>query len=343
MKIAVFADVHLSRYSQDKIEDVTNLPERLSSIKKVLYEIADYCISNEIKHVAIGGDISHNKSIIYSIAQDLMLQYFNDYKSLNFFVIDGNHDLSSKGEEAVSALRPLENIPNVKWISHKETYRLSGEDILFVPYSYNLPKIIKKNKARILISHFGLNEGILNSGISIVSDIALNELIGRYELVILGHYHKPQEIIKPEIKFYYTGSIIQLDWGEKNEEKRFLVIDTDKLEVESIPITSYKKHIEIELTEENKDQIASIAKAANEAGHHFKVVMKEKIDISSLKIPEDVNIVDKTEKDITNRGITSSMTHDDKLKRYIEIKEISKEKIESYFVVAKEIIDLCEE
>jgi len=47
----------------------------------------------------------------------------------------------------------------------------------------------------ILISHFGLSEGMLNSGMSIISDIGLKDLRGKYELVLLGHYHKPQEII----------------------------------------------------------------------------------------------------------------------------------------------------
>ena len=48
--------------------------------------------------------------------------------------------------------------------------------------------------------------------------------------------------------------------------------------------------------------------------------MKEKVDLTSVK--DQFNIVDKTETDITDRGITSTMSQEDRINRYIEIKEI---------------------
>ena len=120
-------------------------------------------------------------------------------------------------------------------------------EIICVPYSRNVSNQVRLNRSKILISHFGLNEGILNSGMSIVSDLSVKDLIGKYELVLLGHYHKPQEIVQDNFSLYYVGSLIQLDWGEKDDEKRFLVVDSDTLSVSSIPISTYKRHIEIEL------------------------------------------------------------------------------------------------
>ena len=67
MKFAFIADIHLSRYSQDKIEDESNLPERLHSIRRALTEVAMYCKQNKIKHLIIGGDILHGKSICLSL------------------------------------------------------------------------------------------------------------------------------------------------------------------------------------------------------------------------------------------------------------------------------------
>lgn len=341
MKFAYTADIHLSRYGQDKLEDESNLPERLHSIKSVLYEIADYCIANNIRVIVIGGDLLHGKSVIYAIAQEIMLEYFKKYNDLIvFYVIDGNHDLSGKGETVVSALRPLEDIWNLHWIRFDQIKHLEKDDILFVPYSYNLPSIIKQNKARVLISHFGLSEGILNSGMSIVSDISVKDLRGRYELVLLGHYHKPQEIIEPGFSLYYVGSPIQLDWGEKNDEKRFLVVDSDTLDVQSIPIQNYKKHIEIELTPESFDQAISIAREAKESGDHVKIIMKEVVDLTSLK--GEFNVIDKTEQDITDRGITSSMSLEDKLRKYLEIREIAMEKQVAFITAAQRSIEKCE-
>jgi len=341
MKFAYIADIHLSRYSQDKVEDESNLPERLHSIRRALIEVAEYCIANGIGYIIIGGDTLHGKSVIYAIAQELMLEYFEDYnKKIQFIVIDGNHDLSGKGEKVVSALRPLRNVPNVDWVRFDTTLYWDSEDILFVPYSYKLPQVIKENKAKILISHFGLSEGMLNSGMSIISDVSIKDLAGRYECVLLGHYHRPQEIIRPDISIYYVGSLIQLDWGEKGDEKRFLVVDTDTMDIQSIPITQYKKHIEIELLSSNVDEALKLAKEAKESGHHVKILMKESVDLSSVK--GEFNVVDKTEVDITDRGITSSMSQDDKCRKYLDIKQIPEDKREAYLQLAKDIIDEVE-
>lgn len=340
MIFAYTADIHLSRYSQDKIEDETNLPERLHSIKKSLYEIAEYCIKNNISTIIIGGDTLHGKSVIYAIAQEIMLQYFKDWKDkLTFIVMDGNHDLSGKGADVVSALRPLETVENVDWIPFNQTRYMKNEDMLFVPYSVKLPEIIRDNRSNILISHFGLSEGILNSGLSIISDISLRDLIGRYKLVLLGHYHKPQEILREDICVFYVGSPIQLDWGEKGDDKRFLVVDTDTLDVQSIPLTSYKKHIELEIKSDNINDVLKQAQQARDAGNHIKLIKREQVDVSDFG---DFRIVDKTEADITDRGITSSMSQEDKFKKYMEIKGVPQEELDTYMKEASEIVQNCE-
>ena len=337
MKFAFSADIHLSRYSQDKVEDSSSLPERLHSIKSALYEIADYCIENGIKTVILGGDLLHGKSIIYAVAQEIMIEYFKKYgRDLIFYVLDGNHDLSGKGEDVVSALSSIQYIPGVNWIPFNSMHRIEDGDVLLVPYSYNVPNIVKENKARILVSHFGLTEGILNSGMSIISDVKVADLTGNYNLVLLGHYHKPQEITRDNFSLYYVGSPIQLDWGEKGEEKRFLVVDTDDLSVESVPIKSYKQHVEIFITEENKEEAIQQAKDAKEAGHHINIIKKEKVDLD--EIAQDFHIVDKTEVDITDRGITSSMSNEDKLRRYLEIQDIDKEDLKEYEAEGFDII-----
>jgi len=341
MKFAFIADIHLSRYGQDKIEIVSNLPERLHSIKQTLYEVAKYCIDNGIDTIVIGGDTLHGKSVIYAIAQEIMIQYFSDFQDkLYFHVIDGNHDLSGKSDVVVSALRPLETIPNVNWVPYNTTYRMEHDDVLMVPYSTKLPEIIRDNRADILISHFGLSEGILNSGLSIVSDISMKDLEGRYKLVLLGHYHKSQEIIRPTISLYYVGSTIELDWGEKNDIKRFLIVDTNTLDVQSIPFTSYKKHIEIVIDPDNVDVAITNAKQARADGNHVKVIMDKKADISGFS--GEFNIVDKTQSDITDRGVTSSMSQEDKLLKYLEIREIPEDIQKLYAKEAFDIIQNCE-
>ncbi len=337
MRFAFTADIHLSRYAQDKREDTSNLPERLHSIKEVLYSMAEYCISNDIGIAVIGGDLLHGKSIIYALAQDIMLDYFSDFKDkLFFYVIDGNHDLSGKGSNVVSALKSLNSRPNVQWIgTNYSTFQF--ENILFVPYSNEVVSIVKSSSADILISHFGLNEGMLNSGISIVADLGMKDLVGKYKLVLLGHYHRPQEIIGGDISLYYVGSPIQLDWGEKGDEKRFLVVDSDTLDVQSIPTSGYRKHVELEITTETKNEIIEAATQAQKDGHHVKIIRKD--NVNGLG---DFRVIDKVERDITDRGITSSMTQEEILKRYIEIKEVPTKSRLEYLKEGLSLIQECE-
>ncbi len=332
MKFVYSADWHLSGYSQDKI--VNGLPERLYEKKVVQENIGNYCLENGIKTIIVGGDLLHNKNIIHSIAQSVMLDFFRSYRMLDFIVLDGNHDLSGKGTDVVSALKSLDNEPNVRRIYEPTKI---DDDILVVPYSDNMIDVIKKNSSKYLISHFGLNEATLNSGISIVSNISMKDLSGKYQYVLLGHYHKPQEIIGDNIEIYYTGSITQNDWGEKEEDKRFLVVNTDTGCIQSIPTKGYKKFFDLQITNENKEEVIKKARELREDGHNVKITRKEEVDVN--EISKEFLVVDKTEKDITNRGLSSSMSMADKFSKYMEIHGIPENKRTVYGQEAMDIVN----
>jgi len=328
MKFLFTADLHLFGYSQDTIKD--GLPERLFHIKNVLNEMAQYCITNNISKFVIGGDLFHGKSIIHALAQKVALQFFRQYKDITFYVLDGNHDLSSRGVEYVSALMSLDSEASVVHITEKTVI----EDVLFVPYGSSMINDIKQSSSKVLVSHFGLDEGLLNSGISIKADIKLSDLRDKYKLVLLGHYHKPQEIIEEDFSLYYVGSPIQLDWGEKGEEKRFLVVDTETLSVISIPTKNYKKYVEITITNQNQKDAIETAKKEMADGNSVKLIKLENITIEG--VPADI-VINKVEQDVTNRGITSSMTEEARFEKYLEIHEI-KEK-EKYMKIARKIAE----
>ena len=191
---------------------------------------------------------------------------------------------------------------------------------------------IKNGEADYLFAHLGLNEGILNSGISLVSDIGLKDL-KQYKSVYLGHYHTPQKIGNTT----YVGNPTHLDWNDKNQEKRFIVFDSETSEEQSVPTTGYKKYCEFNITEENKTEILKNATELKNSGHYVKINKTNDLDVSEFE--KDFDIIDKTEKDITNRGITSSMSISDKLNRFLEIKEIPVEKREYYRNVALDIME----
>lgn len=327
MKSIVTSDLHLSLYSQDPI--IAGISRRLHYIRLVLFQMAYYAEEHGIKYFTIAGDTLHNKSIIHAVAMSVLLNFIRSFPDLTFIIIDGNHDMSSKAGDGVSALMSLDNEPNVIMIhEYKEI-----ENIAFVPWNPKKMKDdIKNSKMDYLVSHFGLNEAMLNSGISIVSDIGLNDL-KHFKHCFIGHYHLPQEVGNVTI----PGSGIQLDWGEKGEDKRFIVFDSETGQKDSILITGYQKHIELELNNDNVEEIIKQAKLLKDGGDFVKLLKVDNMD--TLEFEKDFHIVDKTTRDITNRGIDSTMSLEDKLKAYLSIKEIPEGKQEEYIKEAKNIID----
>lgn len=329
MKFIFSGDWHLSAYSQDPI--IKGMPERLHYLMIVLNDMAKYAIDNGIDKIVVAGDIFHTKSVIHAIAQSLLLDYIEKFSQITFIVIDGNHDVSSKSGTGISALKCLDSVPNVRMIHTQEQI----ENVLFVAWTDQLIPAIKKGKADYLVSHFGLNEAQLSSGISIVSDLGLKD-VNQYKHVLLGHYHKPQEVSN----VWYVGSPIQLDWGEKHEDKRFLVVDSDNDTIESVLIDGYKRHYEFELTKETQEEILKQVEKLKGQGHDIKLkLMTDGVDIDS--IPDDLRVIDKREKDITNRGLDSSMSKSDILTKYLEIKEIKPEEMKDYMDVGLKLIDEC--
>jgi len=340
MKLAVTADLHFSAYSQDPL--IENVPERLYSLESAITSMIAECRARSVYDIAFAGDLCHNKSIIHTTAQNVMLDIFQslEYQELRFYIIDGNHDLSGKGKDSVSALKSMETISNVRWISYQSkgeaVHHIDDGRVAFIPFFPGMDEYVKKTKAETLISHFGLNEGMLSSGISIQSSISAKHL-KNYKTVILGHYHLPQAMLYGKTHIYYAGSLISLDWDDKNQEKRFLILDTETHDMDSIPSEGYKKYLELNIDSDNKDAKVQEAKLLRDAGHHVKLVTSEKLELGEDM--KNINIVSNAEEDITNRGITTGMDETQKFEKYMDIKKIPVEDRGSYMATAKRIVD----
>jgi len=337
MRSVVTGDLHYSLYGSDPVME-NGLNERLYYIDKVFRQsILHYAIDNKIENCIIAGDIFHNKSIIHSLAISTFVDTIRDFPQIHFYLIDGNHDHSKMSGDGVSSLKALSREPNVTVVHDT----LQIENIYMVAWNSKMKKNITKYKGSdYLISHFGLNEASLSSGISIVSDLGMKDL-KKYKYILLGHYHKPQSIEKNETQLYYVGSPIQLDRGERHENKRFLDVDFENNDIISIETTGYKKYFQIVIDKnETVDEILLEAKKLEEAGHEITIELTgNNIDVS--KISEDFRKIDKRDIDITNRGVSLDMSEEERLKSFLSIKEIPENSIDYYLNIAKEIIGEC--
>lgn len=72
-----------------------------------------------------------------------------------------------------------------------------------------------------------------------------SEFGNHFSYVALGHIHKPQKV-NAAIPVYYSGSPIPLSFSERKDDKRVLVLDTEKAwEPESVPLPVFRKLIRI--------------------------------------------------------------------------------------------------
>ena len=118
---------------------------------------------------------------------------------------------------------------------------------------------------------------------------------------------------------------------------------SSKETVKSVPTLGYKKVYEYEVNETNKDKILKEAKIHKEEGHVVRVIKKEKID--TVELEEDFIVIDKTERDITNRGLSSTMSEKEKIERFVQIHEdeVQEDEREDYINAAMLFINRAKE
>ena len=295
MRLLVTADWHLSSFKNTYM----NMKEQLAEGLRVLRSIIK---DQEPDAIIVAGDIFHDKVLLYKTALDLFVDEFLDpltssgYKQ-PVILIAGNHDMGRSG--CLLNDHIIRGFNNVFVIAdHIGNYE-NGRGVL-VPFPLaNLEDMAEagsEEDALYLISHFGLNEARLNNGLSRLSPIRLHQL-SMYRMILLGHYHTPQSLTitrqGQKTTAIYTGSLVPLSWNDKNEKKRVLIVDTDKiaadpeLAYESIPIQSpYIKEFKEYIIDNtlSEDKVYDILERAlkNAKQHIVRVVVPSlpKCDIS---------------------------------------------------------------
>jgi DNA repair exonuclease SbcCD nuclease subunit len=332
MKGVVIADLHIKNYRDTHYENYngTLIPLKVKEILNAVKQVCDYATENKIDNVFILGDVNDLKINVQYPGFVLFKQLLNAYEHLKFYIISGNHDEATKDDGGVSSIQLLDSTNVITIVN--DTYVL--DDITLIPWSSNIPELIQLSKPnKVLMSHLGLSEGLFNSGLSIKTNVGVKDL-KKFEYVFLGHYHLPQSIGHVT----YVGSPIQLNRGESGDEKRFLVFDTeeDSCGIKSIPITGYRKYINIIVDDTNKDTINSDVNKLLEENHHITVRVDKNTELTDLN--ENVKvIIQQDEEDFLNRGINTTMSIKEQCEKYLEIKEIPEKNRNAYIKILDEV------
>jgi len=336
-KFIFTADIHLKMWNDKKSND-DGIPLRLIETIDTIDHMCNYALNNDIPKLVIGGDINDLKNTIHTRAFD----YFRrkvllKYRSIHFVLLHGNHDIGSNVENE-SSINLLSGYGNVSSI----TEPFFTDNIMYIPHSKNIINHIENSSpADILISHFGLSDAHLASGISLKTNISMGDL-SKFKLVLLGHYHTPQKIENDTTKLYYVGSPIPLRRDEHGETKRFLVIDPDDLSVESVETKGYRKYYNFIIDESSKSNLKTMLEnieKRKKEGHH--VIVRNKLkevpkELDTSK--EDIVLLDEYEEEYEIRGITSNMQIKDQMKKWLEIENVPERDRKKYMKVGLKAI-----
>jgi len=327
MKWGITGDIHL-RIFDDKEYSDEGIPLKLSEILKTFDNMCLYCQKQNINKIAILGDINDTKEIAAVDAFSIFKDILKKYSDITFYIIYGNHDMTSS-EGIRTAIDLLAGPKNVITITKPTII----DNILFVPYiRINLIETLNNMiETDILLTHIGVSDAQLSNGSSIKSSISVKHL-SKWKLVLSGHYHKPQNVDN----LWYVGSLIPLTRSEYDEEKRFIILDTETLKIESIPTSGYRKYFNFIIDKNvNKDEILAEAYKAKKEGNFVTVRNR----LSEVIINDDINIIDECEEEFESRGINNAMTEEERMRKYIDIMRIPKDNIEEYITIGLEIIN----
>lgn len=124
-----------------------------------------------------------------------------------------------------------------------EAYARRVEQILEFLTKDLTPQTVNLALAHILVAgaRFGTGERQLHLGE--IYGVNAEQLPANVQYVGLGHLHRPQELMAPT-KAAYSGSLIELDFGEREQDKRVVVVEArpgGAASLESVPIRAGRR------------------------------------------------------------------------------------------------------
>jgi exonuclease SbcD len=176
-------------------------------------------------------------------------------------------------EEAQVAVLPF--VPERKVVDACQI--LEPEYVWFEQYAKRIEQILGFLSAgftpatvNVLVAHLLIDGARVGTGerplhLGEIYGVNAQQVPANIQYVGLGHLHRPQQLTAPS-PTYYSGSLIELDFGEREQEKRVVIVDAQpgrKAHVESIPLSAGRRLRDLEGT------LAQLQTLVSEVGDAF--------------------------------------------------------------------------
>jgi exonuclease SbcD len=232
--------------------DVFDSPAPPPEAEKLVYDFFARLLPERIACVVIAGNHDHPRKLgaLASLLEGLRIHVRPEVRP----PADGgvvrvpSRDGSEEAAVAVLPFVPERKIVDActvmdaeyKWY---EAYSARIEQILAA-----LVKSLPANSVQIVLAHLLVDGARVGTG---ERELHLGQLYGvnpqqlpsSVQYIGLGHLHRPQEILAPA-RTLYSGSLIELDFGEREQDKRVVVFEAKAgrpASIESVPLTAGRR------------------------------------------------------------------------------------------------------
>lgn len=261
MKLLFLSDLHSANHQNFSTILQNGRNSRLQDALNVIDQALTICLDRNVDAVFFLGDVFHTRARVDTDVYSATWSAFSRFKAngRKLVMLVGNHDQHSKVGD-VHALEAFKEIANV--IDYPQrVFNSPGYDFNWAaaPFTSNTEQLITWIKSLpehdVFLFHQGLKEGAVGAfDVYVRAELSLNDLpTDRTKYCLAGHYHKPQwirERSETHAGVGYIGSPLQIDFGERTEDKSFLLLDTKTWQTERIP-TSAPRFVQLDANDFN--------------------------------------------------------------------------------------------
>ncbi len=232
--------------------DVFDSPAPPHEAEKLVYDFLAQLVSERIQCVLIAGNHDHPRKLdaLAALLESLGIHVRHEVRPPDQGGVVTLRSKDGKEEAKVAVLpfvaeRKVVDACLVMDAEHKwyEEYGRRIEQILAA-----LVKGLPSTTVNIVLAHLLVDGARVGTGerelhLGQIYGVNPQQLPSSVQYIGLGHLHRPQEVLAPS-KTLYPGSLIELDFGEEQQDKSVVVFEAQPQKapkVELVPITAGRR------------------------------------------------------------------------------------------------------
>ena len=254
--------------------DVFDSPAPPAEAEKLVYDFLARLLPERIACVLIAGNHDHPRKLaaLAELLEGLRIFVRADVRppDQGGVVRVPSRDGATEAHVAVLPFVPERRIvdacqllgPEHEWY---EEYARRLEQVLARLTAGFTPRTVNLVMGHLLISGARVGTGERPLHLGEVYGVNAQQLPANAQYIALGHLHRPQELMAPS-RTFYSGSILELDFGEQEQEKRVLLVEAEPgkpASIESVPLRAGRRLRDVSGT------LAELAALAGSCGDDY--------------------------------------------------------------------------